>query len=77
MKIKGNRLIFGRVKIKAHRGVIGLSPDWKVVDDQGGVIFDPHVDAVHRSLTRAERCDLAIYMITKWDAFRRCFGVEE
>lgn len=76
---RGYRLSTGR-EIKAHLGIIGISPDepTHVYDGYDGDIYeadpasdssnDPALDAPPLSL--AERCELADYMIERWTQYR-------
>jgi hypothetical protein len=63
MKIEGDYLIFDSGKeISANNGIIGIAGS-SVFEGYDGIIF-------LEDLTKAERIELADYMIAEWQAFK-------
>lgn len=66
MKIEGDYMVFSTGKeAYAYAGVIGLDP---VLHVFGG--YDDSVYEYNNDLSKAERIELADYMIEQWQKFR-------
>jgi hypothetical protein len=70
MKVEEDELVFstGR-RFYANKGIVGLSPNLEISEGYDGGIEDKWCEPP-RVLTRAEKVELADYMIALWTEYR-------
>ena len=75
MQIEGDYVIFSTGSVRyAQNGVLGLDPDSRVMQGYDGDFYrgegEESWSKERPKLTTAELCELADYMIKRWQQFR-------